>query len=233
MGQCKTLPRGVHNRPRLLPSQCSAFHHATRDIFREGQHRPDLVSSTNKGTRSTVPSQLAFPPHLVPHAWFTWSPLGTQVLQCSCHMSSCSSLLLGLRGLQNHISPLVLDLLPHVAYLFLAVMLGCVTAPVMLVTTRCSRGAQGSPPGRCPAYSSRGHTCLVFVDLEGAGCSCKSSPHCSVRAFLSTFLLVWHCPISWSCFLPSFSPIPAFLAVALHHLAAGLQREVSQLATAT
>lgn len=42
------------------------------------------------------------------------------------------------------------------------------------------------------------------------------------------------CPLSWSCFLSPFSFVPSFLIVALHFpLAAGLQRGVSQLATAT
>lgn len=158
-----------------------------------------------------MPSKLAFPPHLVPQAWFTWSLLGTRVLQCSCHVSFCSSLLLGLHELQNHISPLALDLLPHIAPLFLVVMLGAVTAPVTLVTTWCLGGAQGPPPGRCPAYSSLGHMYLVFVDLEGAGGSCKSSPHCSLGAFLSTSLLYGTAP-SLGLVLP-----PLFLlAVALH-----------------
>lgn len=92
-----------------------------------------------------MPSKLAFPPHLVPQAWFTWSLLGTQVLQCSCHVSSCSSLLLGLRELQNHIFPLALDLLPQVAPLFLVVMLGGVTAPVDASHHSVLRRSSGIP----------------------------------------------------------------------------------------
>lgn len=82
---------------------------------------------------------------------------------------------LDLCGLQTHISPSAFDLLPHVVLLFLAVAFGCVATMVTLVTTWCSKGAQGSPPGRCPACSSSGYTGLVFVDLENAGGSCKPS----------------------------------------------------------
>lgn len=105
---------------------------------------------------------------------------------------------------------------------------------VTLVTAWCSKGAQGSPPERCPACSSPSYTDRVFVDLKNVGGFCKPFPIVSQESFLPRPCWLWHCPFSWSRFLSPFSSVPSFLIVALHFpLAAGLQRGVSQLATAT
>lgn len=95
---------------------------------------------------------------------------------CPVQLSYVLFLSLDLCGLQTHISPSAFDLLPHVVLLFPAVALGYMATVVTLITTWCSKGAQGSPPGRYPACSSSGYTDLVFVDLENAGDSCKLFP---------------------------------------------------------
>lgn len=143
----KTAPRAfITDQVPFLP-QCSALHPAARDIFRGGQHQPYLVHKATGGTCSAVPSKLALPPHLIPHTQFTCSPLGRQGVQCSCSMSHSSPwIFVGCK-------PTSL-LLPHIVLLFPAVALGCAATMVTLVTTWCSKGAQGSPPGRYPAHSS-------------------------------------------------------------------------------
>lgn len=135
---------------------------------------------------------------------------------------------LDLCGLQTY------NLLRHIVLLFLAVALWYMATVMTLVTTWCSKGAQGPPPGRCPACSSPGYIDLVFVDLENVGGFCK--PSCIVPQ--EPFLL----HPCWYGTAPSLGPVFSLLfllflvslIVALHFsLAAGLQREVSQLATAT
>ena len=143
-----------------------------------------------------MPSKLAFLPHLISHAWFTWSPLGRLVAQCSCHITH-PSLLLGLRGLQNHLPPSALDLLPHVGPLFLAVNAGA-----------------------CGLVGDASHDSVLKLSgvcrPRGYWRFLQTTPlHCSLGTFLTTSLLVWHCPSSWSCFLSPFSPVPAFLTIAL------------------
>lgn len=93
--------------------------------------------------------------------------------------------------------------------------------------------SSGVPPGRCPACSSPGYTYLVFVDLENVGGFCQPS-----RIVLQEPSSPHPC---WYGTAPSLGPVFSLLfllflvslIVALHFpLAAGLQREVSQLATA-
>lgn len=135
-------------------------------------------------------------------------------------------------GLQTHVSPAAFDCLPHLyCPLFPAVALGCVATMVTLVTAWCSKGAQGSPPGRCPARCPPGYTDLVFVDLENVGGSCKPSPIAPREPFSPHPCWYGTAP-TLGPVSPPFSSVPTFLIVALHFpLAAGLQREVSQLAT--
>lgn len=213
MCQCKTY-LGHSLQTKSPPSHCSDFHAAARGVFREGQHRPHLVCSANGGTHSAVPSELTFPPYLIPQVYVvTFREAGSPVQLSYVLLLSFSWVFVGCKTtsfFQTSTSSLTLPLYSW------QLCPGHVAAPVMLVTTWCLRGAQGSPQGRCPACSSPGHMYLLFVVLEDAGGSCKTPQHCSLRTFFTTSLLVWHCSVSWSCFLSPFSSVPTFLTIALH-----------------
>lgn len=197
----KTLPRSFIADQVSFPPQFSAFHPAARGISSRAQYQPYLVHRAAGGPCSAVPSKLALPPS---HPTHTVYRLTFRETGCPVQLSYVLFLSLDLCGLQTHISPSAFDLLPHVVLLFLAVALWCVATMVTLVTTWCSKGAQGSPPGRCPAWSSPRYTDLVFVDLENVGGFCKPSPIVSQEPFLPHPCWLWYCPLSWSCFLPLF-----------------------------
>lgn len=147
-------------------------------------------------------------------------------MQLSCVLF----LSLYLCGLQTHVSPSAFDRLPHIV-LYSQQWHWGVWPHGDTVTAWCSKGAQGSPPGRCPAHCPPGYTDLVFVDLENVGGSCKPSPIAPQEPFSPHPCWYGTAP-TLGPVSPPFSSVPAFLILALHFpLAAGLQREVSQLAT--
>lgn len=225
----KTLPRAFIIDQVPFPLQYSVFHPAARDIFSGVQQQPYLVHRATGGTCSAVLSKLALPSHLIPHTQFTGSPLGRQDIQCNCHMSCSSPWIFADHKPTSLLQSLTFS--PH-----------CPFIPSSCIVMCAHSGDTGHKLGAQKELRDPLQGDVLVVAPQGTQIWClwtcwrflQTLPHCSPGAFLTPSVLVWHCPISWSCFLSSFSPVPSFLIVAFHFpLAAGLETEVSQLATAT